>query len=36
MMFITDWFSTLLGVAGLASFVPSDVDSMDMWPTLSG
>ena len=34
-MYITDWFATLLGLAGLAASVPKDMDSKDMWPSIS-
>ena len=34
-MFITDWFSTFLTLAGLAHRIPSDTDSLNMWKTLS-
>ena len=34
-IFISDWFATLLTVAGLESQVPSHVDSYNVWPTLS-
>ena len=32
-MYITDWFSTLLGLAEVP--VPPDTDSLDLWPALS-
>jgi len=35
MMFITDWFSTILDLAGVIQKVPSDIDSYSMWPSLS-
>ena len=34
-MFITDWFSTFLSLAGLSDQIPPDADSFDMWRTLS-
>lgn len=34
-MYITDWFATLLGLAGLSPSVPKDMDSKDMWPSIS-
>ena len=35
MMFITDWFSTLLSVAGLESLVPPNLDSFNVWSSIS-
>ena len=32
-MYITDWFATALSLAGLD--VPDNVDSYNMWPSLS-
>jgi hypothetical protein len=34
-MYITDWFSTLLSVAHLKSFIPAGTDSYNRWPSLS-
>ncbi|XP_023342636.1 arylsulfatase B [Eurytemora carolleeae] len=34
LMFITDWFSTLLNLASLKSKIPKDTDSINMWPGL--
>ena len=35
MMFITDWFTTLLSVAGLESLVPPNLDSFNVWGSIS-
>ena len=35
-MFVTDWFSTFLGLAGLKERIPDPVDSVSMWKTWSG
>merc|ERR1711962_382084 len=35
LMYITDWFSTLLSVSGLQSLLPSNTDSINMWKSLS-
>lgn len=35
LIYITDWFATLLGLAGLRSALPPGTDSLDMWPSLS-
>lgn len=35
LMYITDWMSTLLHVAGLDAFLPPNVDSINMWPVIS-
>jgi len=35
LMFITDWFSTFLSLAGISDQIPTDVDSFDMWKTIS-
>ena len=35
MMFITDWFSTLLSVAGLESLEPPNLDSFNVWSSIS-
>ena len=35
MMFITDWFTTLLSVAGLESLVPPNLDSFNLWSSIS-
>ena len=35
LMYITDWFSTLLSVAGLTSLAPPGIDSFNMWTALS-
>ena len=34
-MFISDWFSTFLSLAGLSDQIPQDTDSFDMWKTIS-
>lgn len=34
-IYITDWMATLLTVAGLETQIPLDVDSFNMWPSLS-
>ena len=34
-MFISDWFSTFLSLAGLEHKIPPDTDSFNMWRTLS-
>jgi len=35
LMFITDWFSTILGLANLWHVIPEDSDSYSMWKTLT-
>ena len=35
MMFVTDWFATLLSIAGLNSHIPANKDSFDMWNSIS-
>ena len=35
MMFISDWFTTLLSVAGLESLVPPNLDSFNVWSSIS-
>ena len=35
MMFVTDWFATLLSIAGLKSRRPANVDSFNMWESIS-
>eukprot|EP00090_Calanus_glacialis_P005252 TRINITY_DN14070_c0_g1_i1.p1 TRINITY_DN14070_c0_g1~~TRINITY_DN14070_c0_g1_i1.p1 ORF type:complete len:497 (-),score=119.32 TRINITY_DN14070_c0_g1_i1:104-1594(-) len=35
LMFISDWFSTFLSLAGLSDQIPQDTDSFDMWKTIS-
>ena len=35
LMYISDWMSTLLHVAGLDMFLPPNVDSINMWPVIS-
>ena len=35
LMYISDWMSTLLHVAGLEQFLPPNVDSINMWPVIS-
>ena len=35
MMFITDWFNTLLSIAGLESLLPASLDSINMWKSIS-
>ena len=34
-MYITDWMSTLLHVAGLGTSLPGNLDSLNMWPAIS-
>ena len=34
-MFISDWFSTFISLAGISDQIPTDVDSFNMWPTIS-
>ena len=34
LVYITDWFSTLVSAAGLQSSLPPDLDSHDLWPQL--
>ena len=33
-MFITDWFATLMNVAGLKNSIPTGLDSFNMWPSI--
>ena len=35
MMFITDWFTTILSIAQLESLVPENLDSFNMWSSIS-
>ena len=35
MMFISDWFNTLLSIAGLESLLPASLDSINMWSSIS-
>ena len=35
MMYITDWFTTLLSVAGLQFLVPPNLDSFNVWNSIS-
>ena len=35
MMFISDWFNTLLSIAGLESLLPANLDSINMWNSIS-
>ncbi|KAJ8675545.1 hypothetical protein QAD02_011331 [Eretmocerus hayati] len=35
MMYIGDWMPTILSLAGGQDKVPSDIDGMDMWPSIS-
>ena len=35
-MYVTDWFSTFLDLAGLKHRIPDAVDSFSMWRTWSG
>jgi len=35
LMYITDWFSTLLHVANLDHKIPAGLDSFNMWPSIS-
>ena len=35
-MYITDWFSTFLQLAGLKEKIPNSVDSFSMWRSWSG
>jgi len=35
LMYITDWLATLLSVAGLENSIPSNLDSFNMWPSIS-
>ena len=35
LIYITDWFATMLQLAGLSDSIPDNVDSIDMWPVLS-
>ncbi|XP_023325759.1 arylsulfatase I [Eurytemora carolleeae] len=34
LMFITDWFATILSLAGQSHLIPEDTDSYNMWPSL--
>ena len=34
-MYISDWPATLLSAVGLKSYLPSGLDSYNMWPTIS-
>ena len=34
-MYITDWFATLLHMAGLRKLTPANVDSYNMWKMIS-
>ena len=36
LMYVTDWFSTFLDLAGLKQRIPDAVDSFSMWRTWSG
>ena len=35
MMFITDWFATLLSIAQLESLLPKNLDSFNLWSSIS-
>jgi len=35
LLFITDWFSTILNLAGMEDRVPEDTDSFPMWDTIA-
>ena len=35
MMYITDWFTTLLSIARLESLVPPNLDSFNVWSSIS-
>ena len=35
LMYVTDWFSTLLHLAGQEENIPDDVDSFNMWDSIS-
>ena len=35
MMFITDWFATFLSIAGLESLLPPNLDSFNLWSSIS-
>merc|ERR1711892_60043 len=35
LMYISDWMSTLLSVAGLDNLLPPNVDSINMWPVIA-
>ena len=35
LVYITDWFRTSLHLAGLSHRVPDNVDSYDLWPSLT-
>ena len=35
LIYITDWFSTFLHIAGLKHKIPDNVDSFSMWKTIS-
>ena len=35
-MYITDWFSTFLDLAGLKADIPDTADSFSMWRSWSG
>ena len=34
-MYITDWLATLVHVAGLESMIPTGLDTLNMWPSIS-
>ena len=34
MIFISDWFATILSLAGLQDQIPAETDSFNMWPAL--
>ena len=35
LVYITDWFATMLKLAGQADSIPDNVDSYDLWPVLA-
>ena len=35
LIYITDWFSTILNLAGLESAVPTTTDSFNMWASIA-
>ena len=35
LMYITDWFGTLMHVAGLEKMIPTHLDTYNMWPSIS-
>ena len=35
LLYISDWVSTLMHVAGLEHLLPGDLDSLNMWPAIA-